>query len=116
MLRFHATDQWVLSIRFFPDGQRLAVATGPSIDWTRLSIWNLKAEAELVRHQIPQRVVALSHDLSNMAILDANNLLTIRDPYTFVRRFPSFQVHRRFLAAHFQPESSRLLALAHSNQ
>src|SRR5437879_3918321 len=115
MIRFHASDDSVLAIRFFPDGERLAVASGPATNWTRLSIWDLKTAAELVRHELPRRAVALSQDQALVAMHDSDGLSMIRDSDSFVRKSATFRVPRRILAAQFQPGSSRLHALAHSS-
>ena len=59
--------------------------------------------------------MALSHDQSLLAVLDANSRLRVLDPYTLTRRYLQLRSRRRFLTAHFEPESSRLLALVYSS-
>src|SRR5262249_8979867 len=113
MLRFHASDDWVPATRFFPDGERLAGASGPESNWSQLSIWDLKTGTRLKRHEISRKAVALSQDQALVAIQDWDGSLTIRDTYSFDRRFATIRIHRRILAAEFQPGSPLLHTLVH---
>src|SRR5262245_29909064 len=83
MIRFHASDGAVRAIRYLPDGERTLVTTGTRSDGTRVSIWQIRTETEMVRHQTQDRLVAVSQDTQNIAMLDAFNNLSVRDPVTF---------------------------------
>lgn len=114
MIRFHASDDAVLTIRFTPDAQRLAIGSSKVRQWTQISIWDWKTATELVRHRRVARIIALSQDHALLAVQDPDGELTIRDTYSFERRFMSVWVRQWFGVAQFQPESSVLHALVES--
>jgi len=116
MIRFHASDDRVLAIRYCLDGRRVAIASGPSVTWTGLAFWDLGTAVQLVQNELPQRVLAVSHDLSLLVIRDANSRLRILDPFTLKRRFFQPQSRRSFASAHFEPNSSRLFAFAYFSE